>query len=606
LSNGKSSTRSRADQGASGHNPRPSIDDIRLALYVADIVEGDTATDIDPPAAWREPVMLAAAGRNTLDRWIDANQDNPTCNVVGNAISWVTANPSEARDLVDQADAEQSGRFRLNAMTAADFLTKTFPREWLVKGLIVRDQPLVIGGPKKTLKTNTMVDLCVSLASSTPVLNHFEVPRRTRVLLISGESGEHTIQETIRRISKSKGLTVGDLDGLFVAFDLPRLNHTDDLNTLGEFIRENEIAVVVIDPLYLALLASADGGRRLDPANLFDMGPLLRGISRKCLECGATPILVHHTKKNVAAPYELPELEDLAFAGIQEFARQWLMLQRREPYQPGTGEHKLWLRTGGSAGHSGDYGVDVVEGVVDDDWHDRNWSVTVCLASEIRNASKQAAEQVKGLRDAEKDREREAKIDQDADIALAKLRQRGPSTLTKWRNAMGGWSGDRMGPVQERLLESGKIRHVRTRIATGFGEREVDAVEVADTPADTKTDPETASTGTTGTNRDEPGRTSESPGLIPNRDNQDDGGGGVPPLRGVPPLSSGLGTEGSCQGSDRKPSAQPGRTGDNAPKGRSTAKTGAGRKRRTKAVEVPATIPIPDPVEDTHEPGGAA
>jgi hypothetical protein len=597
VSESKSSTRSRADQGASGHNPRPTIDDIRLALYVADIVEGDTPTDIDPPAAWREPVMLAAAGRNTLDQWIDANQDNPVCNAVGNAIAWVGANLSEARDLVDQADAEQSGRFRLNAMTAADFLAKTFPREWLVKGLIVRDQPLVIGGPKKTLKTNTMVDLCVSLASSTPVLNHFEVPRRTRVLLISGESGEHTIQETIRRISKSKDLTVGDLDGLFVAFDLPRLNHADDLNTLGDFIRENEIEVVVIDPLYLALLASADGGRRLDPANLFDMGPLLRGISRKCLENGATPILVHHFRKNRVDPHEVPEMEDLAFSGIAEFARQWVLLSRREPYQPGTGEHKIWLAAGGSAGHSGEWGLDIVEGVVDDDWSDRTWSVSVCLASEIRDANKQAAEQVKGLKDAEKDRERQAKIEQDADIALANLRQRGPSTLNEWRNGLGGWSGDRMGPVKEQLLTGGRIRPANIVIPSGKGTRTTHGFEVV---VETSENAHPDTPGHTRTHPDESG----DPASVHTRTTRT----GDPPLKGGAPS----GCPGVVDGVKEQSENTNTRTHtDKLAGGRkrrgTIAKTGAGRsKQPTKVVDNSPTIPMTPPNADDLDAGGAA
>ena len=36
------------------------------------------------------------------------------------------------------------------------------------------------------------------------------------------------------------------------------------------------IRVVMIDPLYLCLIGTASDGRRVDPANLFDMGPLFR------------------------------------------------------------------------------------------------------------------------------------------------------------------------------------------------------------------------------------------------------------------------------------------------------------------------------------------
>src|SRR5207253_2151692 len=124
--------------------------------------------------------------------------------------------------------------------------------------------------------------------------------------------------------------------------------------------------------------------------NMFQVGPLLLRIARVCREAGTTLVLVHHTTKPAGMlrmqAGEPLELEDLAYSGFQEFARQWLLVNRRQKYEAGSGEHLLWLNLGGSAGHSGCWGLDIDEGKLDENFGGRGWQVQVRTMDEAFKA----------------------------------------------------------------------------------------------------------------------------------------------------------------------------------------------------------------------------
>jgi replicative DNA helicase len=302
----------------------------------------------------------------------------------------------------------------------ADFINSTafdelaIQHEWLIKKVLVARQPAIVGGPKKVLKTSTMIDLAVSLGSGKSFLNHFDVPRRQRVLVLSGESGQASIQNVARRVCKSKKIDLKQCDILW-GFRLPWLSSQNDLMALSRGIMENGIEVVIIDPLYLCLLA---GNAGLQASNVYQMGPLLLGVAQTCLDAGATPILVHHTTKTSGQTarnegYEPLELDNLAFAGVAEFARQWMILSRREKYDSESGEQKLWFNVGGSAGHSGLYGLDIREGILNDRFSGREWLVSVQTATNARDAAARAKRE-------QKDKEKQARdVDDRAKVLRA-------------------------------------------------------------------------------------------------------------------------------------------------------------------------------------------
>ena len=124
-------------------------------------------------------------------------------------------------------------------------------------------------------------------------------------------------------------------------------------------------------------------------------------------------------------------MEDLAFSGLQEFARQWLLVGRRKPYVPGSGLHQLSFHTGGSAGFSGHWAVDIDEGTVDEHFAGRHWEVSVRSGPEEKEREEKA-------KDRQVVDQRKEKAGRNRKLVMAALREcPDGETLTGLRKATG-------------------------------------------------------------------------------------------------------------------------------------------------------------------------
>jgi hypothetical protein len=272
------------------------------------------------------------------------------------------------REIADDIIAYAEKRFRIYGADETSLDGGDIP--YLIEGILAKFQPAVIQGPPKTLKTSLAIELCLSLASGMPFLGRFPVKERTPTLLLSGESGLPTIDETTERIAVSKGIDLAGLRGWFhKSENLPNLKNPLDIAAIGYLVEKLGIGVLVLDPLYLA--AGLAEGRE---ASLYAMGPALKSIGDACSKHGATFVFCHHTTK-AGARYlsKAPSLSDTAYSGVEEFARQWILLKRFSHYVEDSGQHRLWLCAGGSAGHGGRYKVEINEGRPSDEGG-RHWS----------------------------------------------------------------------------------------------------------------------------------------------------------------------------------------------------------------------------------------
>jgi hypothetical protein len=346
---------------------------------------------------------------------------------------------------------------------SATFAATDYSLRWLIRRLLVLNQPAFLGGPKKTLKTSFLVDLAISLGTGNSFLGEFAVEERRRTVLISGESGPHTIKETAKRVCAAKGVEFNDA-GVLWDFELPCLSKSADMDALYKALVADAVQVVIIDPLYLALLAG--GSSELRTENQFQMGPLLLSISRTCLRAGATPIIAAHTKKNIKPGDDPIDLDDLAYSGLAEFARQWLLVSRQKAFEPGTGRHKLLLSAGGSVGHGGLWSIDVEEGQLDDNFEGRKWAVKIATAAAARKNQQEMREQQKERQEKERaDRDDNRVLD-----AIDKIIGNGKPVASRNEvKALAGLSGDRMTQSAQRLLNAKRVQEVDARVPSGKG-----------------------------------------------------------------------------------------------------------------------------------------
>ncbi len=131
--------------------------------------------------------------------------------------------------------AEEERRLALptfHGVDAADLSKyENEPVDWFVDNVFSSDQPTIFGAASKVGKTTQLSDLAVALAMRGPPdhpskwLGHFNVPKRRKVLFITGEANNRAASKRIGKALRIRGLDWTDVSGWLrvEAVDFPTL-----------------------------------------------------------------------------------------------------------------------------------------------------------------------------------------------------------------------------------------------------------------------------------------------------------------------------------------------------------------------------------------------
>ena len=300
---------------------------------------------------------------------------------VGEVDEWQTYDVPQASAFDDYMAASQDAQgdeyktVGLNSISWGQI--RNFPtRPYLVDELFIDKATLFIGGREKCFKTTIAADLALSLATASPFLGKFDVAERRKVLFISAENEIDDHKDILERVARNKQLDLSVTEDWFrLTTQIPEisLNRRNEvvggcLDALNEELAHYKHQVAVFDPLYFMV-------SNVPLVDMLGVRVVLKAVRDLCKLHNVWPIFCHHANSRKAREEFAPmELGDFYGSGVQQFARQWLLLSHAEEMVKG--KAVLHVNVGGSKGKKPLYRLEINEGT-ETEMTRREWDVAI-------------------------------------------------------------------------------------------------------------------------------------------------------------------------------------------------------------------------------------
>jgi len=163
---------------------------------------------------------------------------------------------------------------------------------WLIEGLWSANGCGILGGEPKVGKSFLALDLAVSVASGSPCLRHFQIPRAGRVLLFAAEDAPQIVRGRLQGIAHAAGVEFQSLDIHVITVPTLRLDckqHQQALQATVAFLRPH---LILLDPLVRL--------HAIDENVAAEVAPLLAYLRSLQRDYATAVALVHHVRKGAA------------------------------------------------------------------------------------------------------------------------------------------------------------------------------------------------------------------------------------------------------------------------------------------------------------------
>jgi len=187
-------------------------------------------------------------------------------------------------------EAKQTEAEPLPVVRIGEIPSEPDSQRWLVEELWGESSVGVIGGAPKCAKTWLGLDMALSVATGTPCLGKYAVPRAGPALVYLAEDALPLVRERVAGMALHRGLDLDTVELYAIAAVTLRLDRDPHRTRLFETARRLRPRLLLLDPL--VRLHGIDENHATEVAELL---AYFRSLQRRL---DLSVVLVHHTRKN--------------------------------------------------------------------------------------------------------------------------------------------------------------------------------------------------------------------------------------------------------------------------------------------------------------------